>query len=347
MKGISSRLENHTMTKKRSIIFFTISIVLMAALLWMNIVLGSTSISVGEILNILAGKADGTSAAIILNIRLPRAVAALVLGGALALSGYLLQTFFANPIVGPYVLGVSSGAKLCVALMMIFFLSSGRSIGLIAMVASAFVGSLIVMAFVLAISVKVKSMGILVVCGIMIGYICSAITDFVVTFADDSNIVNLHNWSMGSLSGIGWKEIRVFTIVIFLCLIVSLSIIKPMNAYRLGENYARNAGVNIRMLRVVLILVSSLLAACVTAFAGPISFVGIAVPHLVRSLLKTDRSNIVIPASFIGGAIVTLLCDAIARTVFAPTEVSISSVTALLLVPVVIYVMMNRKKERL
>ena len=334
------------MSKKRSTLFFTICILLVMGLFTMNIVLGSTSISVSEIMSIFVGKEEGTSSAIIMNIRLPRAVAALVLGGALALSGYLLQTFFANPIVGPYVLGVSSGAKLCVALMMIYVLSRGRSIGLIGMVVSAFAGSLIVMAFVLAISVKVRSMGILVVCGIMIGYICSAITDFVVTFADDSNIVNLHNWSMGSLSGIGWKEIRVFTVVILICLIISLSIIKPMNAYRLGENYARNAGVNIRMLRVVLILVSSFLAACVTAFAGPISFVGIAVPHLVSSSLKTDRAGIVIPASFIGGSIVTLLSDAIARTVFAPTEVSISSVTALLLVPVVIYVMMNRKKDR-
>ena len=276
------------MSKKRSTLFFTICILLVMGLFTMNIVLGSTSISVSEIMSIFVGKEEGTSSAIIMNIRLPRAVAALVLGGALALSGYLLQTFFANPIVGPYVLGVSSGAKLCVALMMIYVLSRGRSIGLIGMVVSAFAGSLIVMAFVLVISVKVRSMGILVVCGIMIGYICSAITDFVVTFADDSNIVNLHNWSMGSLSGIGWKEIRVFTVVILICLIISLSIIKPMNAYRLGENYARNAGVNIKMLRVVLILVSSLLAACVTAFAGPISFVGIAVPHLRGRALQAE-----------------------------------------------------------
>ena len=188
------------MNKTRSTIFFTICILLAAGLFAMNIVLGSTSISVGEIISVLAGKTEGTSATIILNIRLPRAVAALVLGGALALSGYLLQTFFANPIVGPYVLGISSGAKLCVALMMIYVLSRGKNIGLVGMIVSAFVGSLIVMAFVLAISVKVKSMGILVVCGIMIGYICSAITDFVVTFADDSNIVNLHKGTIKAYS---------------------------------------------------------------------------------------------------------------------------------------------------
>ena len=333
------------MSRKRGVLFFTICILLAFGLLAMNILLGSTHVTAREIMDVFAGRADDTTAAIIMNIRLPRAVAAFVLGGALALSGYLLQTFFANPIVGPYVLGISSGAKLFVALMLIYVLYSGNYIGLAGMVVSAFIGSLIVMAFVLAISQKVRSMGILVVCGIMIGYICSAITDFVVTFADDSNIVNLHNWSMGSLSGINWSEIGVFTVVILFCLFISLTIVKPMNAYRLGENYARNAGVNIRMLRIVLILVSSLLAACVTAFAGPISFVGIAVPHLVRSSLKTDRAEIVIPASFIGGSIVTLLSDAIARTLFAPTEVSISSVTAVLLVPVVIYVMLKRKKD--
>jgi len=335
------------MTKKRCTLFFIISILLVFGLFWMNIILGSSDISVSEAFEILSGNAsDNVHFNIIMNIRLPRAVAALFLGGALALSGYLLQTFFSNPIVGPFVLGISSGAKLCVALMMIFFLSKGKSIGLSAMILSAFAGSLIAMAFVLVISLKVKSMSILVVCGIMIGYICSAVTDFVVTFADDSNIVNLHNWSMGSLSGIGWKEIGASTLVIFICLLMSITIIKPMNAYRLGENYARNAGVNIKMLRVLLILVSSLLAACVTAFAGPISFVGIAVPHLVRSVLKTDRAHVMIPASFLGGGIVTLFCDAIARTVFAPTEVSISSVTALLLVPVVIYMMMSRNKDR-
>jgi iron complex transport system permease protein len=176
----------------------------------------------------------------------------------------------------------------------------------------------------------------------MIGYICSAITDFVVTFADDSNIVNLHNWSMGSLSGINWGENRVIAVIVIFCLAMTVFILKPMNAYRLGEAYARSVGVNIRALRFMLIFLSSLLAACVTAFAGPISFVGIAVPHLVRMSLKTDSAYVMIPASFLMGASITLFCDALARTVFAPTEVSISSVTAVFLVPVVIVMMMRR-----
>lgn len=332
------------MSKKRSIIFFILVVLLIAGLLWISIILGSTDVSTGDVIKILSGdRSDTVQTNIILSIRFPRAVSAFLLGGALALSGYLLQTFFGNPIVGPFVLGISSGAKLSVAIFMIFFLSMGREMGLNMMVLSAFIGASLAMVFVLAISLKVKSMSILVVCGIMIGYICSAITDFVVTFADDSNIINLHNWSMGSLSGVNWDEIKVVTVIVIVSIVLTLSILKPMNAYRLGESYARSVGVNITFLRVMLIFISSLLAATVTAFAGPISFVGIAVPHLVRMCLKTDNSYVMIPASFLGGAAITLFCDLIARTVFAPTEVSISSVTAVFLVPVVIFMMLKRK----
>ena len=254
----------------------------------------------------------------------------------------MLQSFFANPIVGPFVLGISSGAKLTVALAMIFFLSRGKEIGLDMMVLSAFAGAILAMMFVLAISVKIRNMSILVVCGIMIGYICSAVTDLLVTFADDSNIVNLHNWSMGSLSGINWDEIKVMSVLVAAGLVMTTAIVKPMNAYRLGESYARSVGVNILVLRVMMIIISSLLAACVTAFAGPVAFVGIAVPHLVRGCIRSDGPHVMIPAVFLAGAATTLFCDLIARCVFAPVEVSISSVTAVFLVPVVIYMMIKR-----
>jgi iron complex transport system permease protein len=318
-----------------------------ALLFLVSITLGSTRVPLSDVIRALTtGASDNKQGTIIMNIRLPRAVAAILLGGALALSGYLLQTFFANPIVGPFVLGISSGAKLFVAITMIFFLSVGKEMELNMMVLAAFVGASLAMGFVLLISVKVRSMSVLVVCGIMTGYICSAITDFVVTFADDSNIVNLHNWSMGSLSGVNWEEIRVMAVIVLVCLLMTIMIIKPMNAYRLGEVYASSVGVNIKLLRFFLIFISSLLAACVTAFAGPISFVGIAVPHLVRSLFGKDSPKVMIPGSFIGGAAVTILCDAVARCIFAPTEVSISSVTAFFLVPVVIYMMIKRTDKR-
>jgi iron complex transport system permease protein len=335
------------MSKKRCVVTFAIILILMFALLAANVMLGSVKVAASELVNIIfKNESDSLNYSIIHNIRLPRAISAMILGGGLALSGYLLQTFFSNPIVGPFVLGISSGAKLTVALVMIFLLSRGVNMSGMGMVASAFLGAMLAMGFVLVISVKVKNMSILVVCGIMTGYICSAITDLVVTFADDSNIVNLHNWSMGSLSGMNWQDVRIMTFIILICLIAAFLMSKPIGAYRLGEAYAKLMGVNITFLRIALILVSSLLAACVTAFAGPISFVGIAVPHLIGSITKTSEPKIMIPGVFLGGAIVTLFCDAIARTIFAPTEVSISSVTAVLLVPVVIMIMIKRRDGR-
>jgi iron complex transport system permease protein len=335
------------MSKKRCVVTFAIILILMFALLAANVMLGSVKVAASELVNIIfKNESDSLNYSIIHNIRLPRAISAMILGGGLALSGYLLQTFFSNPIVGPFVLGISSGAKLTVALVMIFLLSRGVNMSGMGMVASAFLGAMLAMGFVLVISVKVKNMSILVVCGIMTGYICSAITDLVVTFADDSNIVNLHNWSMGSLSGMNWQDVRIMTFIILICLIAAFLMSKPIGAYRLGEAYAKLMGVNITFLRIALILVSSLLAACVTAFAGPISFVGIAVPHLIGSITKTSEPKIMIPGVFLGGAIVTLFCDAIARTIFAPTEVSISSVTAVLLVPVVIMIMIKRRDSR-
>ena len=166
-----------------------------------------------------------------------------------------------------------------------------------------------------------------------------------ITFADDSNIVNLHNWSMGSFSGISWDNVDLAAVVVLICMILTFLMSKPISAYQLGEAYAQNMGVNIRAFRVSLILLSSILSACVTAFAGPISFVGIAVPHLVKSLLKTAKPILVIPGCFLGGAVFCLLCDLIARTVFAPTELSISSVTAVFGAPVVIVILLRSKKE--
>ncbi len=334
------------MNRKKVFLYFVIIAVLILTVSFLSTANGSVRIPLSDVCGILLGdRSDLTQMNIIRNIRMPRVLAAILLGGALSLSGYILQTFFGNPVVGPFVLGISSGAKLTVALAMIAFLRGGRRMGLNTMILAAFAGSILAMAFVLLISVRVKSMSVLVVCGIMIGYICSAVTDFVVTFADDSDIVNLHNWSMGSLSGVKWNELRAAGVIVLLCLLVSVFLAKPMGAYRLGEAYARSAGVNVILLRVMLVLVSCMLAACVTAVAGPISFVGIAVPHLVRSILKTDAPHIMIPAGFLGGALVTLFCDAIARTVFAPTEVSISSVTAVLLVPVVILMLIGRNRR--
>ncbi|MCU6724627.1 Vitamin B12 import system permease protein BtuC [uncultured Clostridium sp.] len=336
------------MKKKAQIryaVSFVILIVLLLMLFFWNINAGSVQMSVKEIFDIIVKKTgEQTAYNIVWQIRLPRILAALLLGGALSVSGFLLQTFFGNPIAGPFVLGISSGAKLVVSLVMIFLLSREIASSSLVMILAAFVGSMISMGFILLVSRKVKRMSMLVICGVMIGYICSAVTDFVVTFADDSNIVNLHNWSLGSFSGTTWGNVQVCTVVVLISLALAFLMSKPMSAYQLGENYAQNMGVNIKAFRISLILLSSVLSATVTAFAGPISFVGIAVPHLIKSLMKTAKPILIIPGCFLGGAVFCLFCDLIARTVFAPTELSISSVTAIFGAPVVIYMMVRKQR---
>ena len=188
-------------------------------------------------------------------------------------------------------------------------------------------------------------MSLLMVCGVMVGYVCSAITDLVVTFADDSNIVNLRAWSLGSFSGISWANLRVIAPVVGMGLLGSFLLSKPMSAYQLGEAYAQNLGVNLRIFRRQMILLSSLLSACVTAFAGPVSFVGVAVPHLMRRLLGTARPILMVPACFLGGAVFCIGCDLLARTLFAPTELSIGSVTAVFGAPVVVWMLLSRRRE--
>lgn len=324
---------------------FIFLLLLAAGFFILNILKGTSSIPAGEVLEALSGKDSGLpSHRIVREIRLPRAAAALLLGGALAVSGFLLQSFFANPIAGPYVLGISSGAKLTVALVMILALKNGISVSSWTLVAASFAGSLLSTGAILLLSGRVKNMAQLIIGGVMIGYICSSVTELAVTFADDANIVNLHNWSMGSFSGADRGDVRVILLIVVPAVILTFMLSKPLGAYQLGESYAENLGVNVRLFRVAMILLSSVLSACVTAFAGPVSFVGVAVPHLMKSLFGTAKPIVIIPASFLGGASVCMMCDLIARTVFAPVELSISTVTALFCAPVVIVIMLRRRK---
>ena len=339
---------NHTYRAKA--LYCVVFMALLAALFVitvLNINIGSVPISVGEIIDILLHKqGDPTLVNIIWKIRMPRILMAALLGGALSLSGFLLQTFFANPIAGPFVLGISSGAKMVVALSMIYFIGAFGAVSSWTLIIAAFVGSLLSVGFILIMSRRLKGMATLLVAGIMIGYICSAITDFVVTFAEDSDIVNLHGWSLGSFSGMSWDNVTTAAILVGVTTLAVFLLSKPIGAYQLGEAYAQSMGVNIRVFRVALILLSSLLSACVTAFAGPISFVGIAVPYLVKRLLNTSKPIVVIPAVFLGGAVFCMGCDLIARTAFAPTELNISTVTSVFGAPVVIGMMLRRNKER-
>ena len=307
---------------------------------------GNVDISPGTILRILfSGEGNTNEINIIRLIRLPRVFSAAVLGGALALSGFLLQTFFGNPIAGPFVLGISSGAKMAVALVMIAVLAGRGYVSSWALIGAAFAGAFIATLFVLAVSRIVHDMAMLLVAGIMIGYICSAITDFLITFADDSDIVNLHGWSLGSFSGMNMENAALAAGIVFAAFLAVMALAKPISAYQMGEAYARSLGVPIRLFRFLLITLSGILSATVTAFAGPISFVGIAVPFLVKRALGTSKPLAVIPGCFLGGALFCLVSDLIARMAFAPTELNISTVTSILGAPVVIFMLIRAKRR--
>ena len=325
--------------------FLLLIMLLLLSLIW-SVCSGSVSVPIMEFLEELREpKLRGMAWTIIWEIRLPRALAALILGGALALSGYLLQTFFHNPIAGPFVLGISSGSKLLVALVMVGFLEWNITINSGMLVAAAFAGALLSMLFVLLVARKMEQMAMLIVGGVMIGYICSAITDFVVTFASDADIVNLHNWSRGSFSGMTWENVAVMAGVTFVSAAAVFLLSKPIGAYQMGETYAKSMGVNVAHLRFFMVILSSILSGCVAAFAGPVSFVGIAVPHLIRWLFADTRPLVLIPGCFLGGSVFCLFSDWLARTVFAPTELSISTVTAVFGAPVVIFVMMRKHRK--
>ncbi|MBQ4467722.1 MAG: iron ABC transporter permease [Firmicutes bacterium] len=331
--------------RSRYITVFAFLAIAFCVIIVVNINSGNVHIPIPRILEILfKGTGDSKEVDIIWRIRLPRILMAAMLGGALSLSGFLLQTFFENPIAGPFVLGISSGAKMVVAFTMIFLMAKGITMSSYSLILAAFIGSLISIGFILLVAKRVHNMAALLVAGIMVGYICSAVTDFVVTFASDSDIVNLHGWSLGSFSGMSWGNVQITAIVVGVTLFLTMFFSKPIGAYQLGEAYAQSMGVNIKWFRVALILLSSIFSATVTAFAGPISFVGIAVPFLIKGALGTSKPLVVIPATFIGGGVFCMFCDLIARLAFAPLELNISTVTSIFGAPVVIYMMINRRR---
>ena len=229
---------------------------------------------------------------------------------------------------------------------MVFSLGHAVRVTSAAMILAAFAGALASMGLVLLMAGRVEQTAGLILGGTMIGYICSAATDILVTFADDTDIVNLHNWSQGSFSGISWDNTAVMCLVVLPASAAVFLLSKPVAAYQMGEVYAKSMGIHVGRLRAWMVLLSSLLSACIVAFAGPVSFVGIAVPHLVRSLFGTSRPLVLIPACFLGGGVFCLFSDLLARTLLVPAEFSISTVTAVLGAPVVIAVMMKKYQRR-
>ncbi|MBQ3815619.1 MAG: iron ABC transporter permease [Clostridia bacterium] len=332
---------------KRIALSYLLLAVLLLVFVTLGILAGSASIPLRDLFAIITGRGgDDTAAMILLKIRLPRTLAALLLGGALALAGYMLQTFFHNPIAGPFVLGISSGARLMVAACLIAAARGAVVLNSALLASAAFLGALAAMSAVLLMSSKIQSMSLLIVGGVMIGYIATAATDILVHFADDADIVNLRDWTVGSFSGMKKESLVVCAWIVLAASLAVFLLSKPIGAYQLGESYAQDMGVNIRAVRGAMILLSSLLAGCVAAFAGPVSFVGIAVPFLVKRLCGTARPIVMIPACFLGGGVFCILSDILARTVVSPGELGISTVTAVLGAPVVLVIMLGRRGDR-
>ena len=329
--------------KIRCIVIFISLSILVAAGFAAQICIGSVNIKLFDVFKaITMQKSEDSFSSIIMDIRLPRAIMTLVLGGGLAVSGFLLQTYFSNPIAGPYILGISSGAKMVVAVVLILFSVKSGRISSLVLVLAAFAGAVITTLFIILIARYVRNIAILLAAGVMVGYICSAVTDFLIAFADDSDIVNLHGWSQGSFSGSDMTGCLYALFIVGISFFLVMMLCKPLDALRLGEEYARSVGISVKKCRIMIIVLSSILSACVTAFAGPVSFIGIAVPFLMRELLKSSKPVVLVPACFLSGAVFCMFSDLLARCIFSPTELNISAVTSLFGAPIVIYMIVRR-----
>ncbi|MDE6013131.1 MAG: iron ABC transporter permease [Prevotella sp.] len=321
---------------------------LLVVLFVLNLITGSIHIPVPDILAILLGDETIKSSwrFIILESRLPQALTAMLCGGALAVCGLLLQTAFRNPLAGPGIFGINSGAGLGVALVMLFLggslsLGSVSATGFMAVLIAAFVGAMAVMALIFFFSTLVRSHVMLLIIGIMIGYISNSAISLLNFFATDEGVKSYMVWGMGSFGSVTIDQMPVFVLLTVVGLIGALLLIKPLNALMLGDRYAENLGINIFRVRNWLLFVTGLLMAVTTAYCGPVAFIGLAVPHIARLLLVTDNHRILLPATILMGAIVALLCNFIC---FLPGETGIiplNAVTPLVGAPVIIYVILK------
>lgn len=334
----------------RNFVIFLIGILLLIVIFILNISLGSSSIKLKDVIGTFTNSEETSTIikSIVLNIRLPRTLATIIGGACLATAGVLLQIFFNNPIVEPYILGISSGSTLFVGLVMLAGLKFGlHSISSISMFIGSYIGAMIVMALVIFASQRVKSITTLLIIGMMFGYVCGAITSLLSAFADKERLANFTLWTMGSFSGFLWRDVHILYIVGIPILIIAFLLSKPLNTMLLGEKYAESMGIAIKPFRLLLILISSILTAVVTAFAGPISFIGLAVPHITRIAFRTSNNRIIIPAACCFGAVMTGLCDLGARMLLAPVEIPLSAVTSLIGAPLLVFLLLNKKSNEL
>jgi len=330
----------------KTVYLFAFLIVLCIALSVINVRMGSVEVTYPELFKMVFGNGDscGTAYQVIRDIRFPRVVASFLGGAYLAVSGLLLQVFFRNPIVGPFVLGISSGASLVVALVMLTSIQLG--LARISPYLSAFAGfwgAYGVLALIVSIATRVKSATTLLIVGLMIGYLCHAATSIIIALAEREEVKGFVLWQMGSFSGMSWTDISILLWEGFVLSIGAYLLSKPLNAFLLGEEYASTMGVNIKLFRIAVLICSCGLAGMVTALAGPIAFIGLAVPHMARLMLSTSDNRILIPAVMLLGAAVSGGCDIIARQLISPVELPLSAITSIFGAPVVIGLLLRRR----
>ncbi len=317
----------------------------------LNISLGSVSIPLSEVINGLLGGETSKSSwqFILLDYRLPKAITAILAGGGLAVSGLLMQTLFRNPLAGPFVLGLSSGASLGVAILILGAGMFGGALGGLllsswSLIIASALGSFLVLLAVLSVTFKVKDTMAILIIGLMFGSVTAAVVSVLSYFSDAEQLQQFIFWSFGSLGNVSWEGILLLSLCCFIGIILSFISVKPLNALLLGENYAKSMGLNMKKTTLLIIIATSLLAGGITAFAGPIAFVGLAVPHLTRQYFKTSNHLILLPAVLISGAILMLLCDTVAQLPFSEYTLPINAITSLLGAPVVIWLIVRKRK---
>ncbi|MCH3883219.1 FecCD family ABC transporter permease [Tenacibaculum aquimarinum] len=330
---------------------FILLAVLLLVFFFVNLSLGSVSIPFEDILKSLSGgnPAKESWQTIILNFRLPKAITAILVGSGLSICGLLMQTLFRNPLAGPFVLGISSGASLGVAILILgsslfggVFLSIAFSNWAIAIAAS--LGAFLVLSAVIITANRVRNTMSILIIGLMFGSLTSAVISVLAYFSEAAQIQQYMFWSFGSLGNLTWNEILVFAIIYFIGITATFSIIKPLNSYLLGENYAKSLGINIKKSRNIILMITSLLTGVITAFSGPIAFVGLAVPHIAKMVFSTSNHKILLPATALIGAIALLICDLIAQLPTSEFTLPINAITSLFGAPVVIWLLVRKKK---
>ena len=331
------------MQRRNTILFLLLSL-LVVALLAIDMMVGSVGISAGEVwAAITGGECDPIKAKIIIDVRLMKAIVAILAGAALAVSGLQMQTLFRNPLAGPYVLGVSSGASLGVALFILgaplLGVASSSLLSSLGVAGAAWIGSALVLALVGAVSQRIKDIMVILILGMMIGSAVSAVVQILQYMSHEEALKSFVVWTMGSLGDVTSSQLWLVAPAIIAGLVLSVAVIKPMNLMLLGEAYARTMGLNIRRTRSLILLSTTLLAGTVTAFCGPVGFIGLAMPHLARIIFQEADHRVLLPATALSGAISLLLCDIVSKLLTLP----VNTVTALLGIPIVVWVVVRNK----